>query len=450
MSFGRLSRFGGGFWETVRNIGWLGLEKVMRIGGSLVVGVMVVRYLGPVRFGSYSYAYAIYGIFNVISTLGLDYLVVSDLALAKEAEREEEVLGSAFLLKCGASVLTTLAAIGYAWFTNPGDTVVVLIVAMLSVAAISQGFDVVDYFFQSRTRSRVTVMAQLVVFVVSNLARVAAVLLRCQLLIFGLIAALEILATQLGFAVVYWHHQRNLFRWKFRRERAVRLLKAGWPLLIAGLMVSVYMRTDQILLGTMSTIAVVGQYSAAVKLSEIWYALPVIVAASVMPRLLKYKEEMPALYYGRLGKLYGLMAGTSTVLALLVTFFGRYAILLLFGTKYLPAAHILSLLIWAGPFVFLGCISNTQLIHENWTQFVLWRSIAGAIVNVGLNLLLIPRYGAVGSAFATLVAQCTTAYLMDLSSRKTWFIFRMKTAALTGFWMFQRPIYDGGVSSSDE
>jgi PST family polysaccharide transporter len=215
-------------------------------------------------------------------------------------------------------------------------------------------------------------------------------------------------------------------------------------------MVSVYMRTDQILLGTMSTIAVVGQYSAAVKLSEIWYALPVIVAASVMPRLLKYKEEMPALYYGRLGKLYGLMAGTSTVLALLVTFFGRYAILLLFGTKYLPAAHILSLLIWAGPFVFLGCISNTQLIHENWTQFVLWRSIAGAIVNVGLNLLLIPRYGAVGSAFATLVAQCTTAYLMDLSSRKTWFIFRMKTAALTGFWMFQRPIYDGGVSSSDE
>jgi PST family polysaccharide transporter len=425
----------------------MGLEKVMRIGGSLIVGVMVVRYLGPVRFGSYSYAYAIYGIFNVISTLGLDYLVVSDLALAKEAEREEEVLGSAFLLKCGASVLTTLAAIGYARFTHPGDTIVLLIVAMLSTAAISQGFDVVDYFFQSRTRSRVTVVPQLVVFVVSNLARVAAVIFKCQLVIFGLIAALEILATQLGFAAVYWHHQRNLFRWKFRRERAVRLLKAGWPLLIAGLMVSVYMRTDQILLGTMSSITVVGQYSAAVKLSEIWYALPVIVTASVMPRLLKHKEEMPALYYERLGKLYGLMAATSTVLAVLVTFFGRYAILLLFGTKYLPAAHILSVLIWSGPFVFMGCISNTQLIHENWTQLVLWRSVAGAIVNVGLNVLLIPHFGAMGSAFATLIAQCATAYLMELFTRKTWFIFRMKTAALSGYWMFQRSA-SGSASSS--
>jgi O-antigen/teichoic acid export membrane protein len=318
---------------------------------------------------------------------------------------------------------------------------------MLSTAAISQGFDVVDYFFQSRTRSRVTVVPQLIVFVVSNLARVAAVVFKCQLLIFGLIAALEILATQLGFALVYWHHQRNLFKWKFRRERAVSLLKAGWPLLIAGLMVSIYMRTDQILLGSLSTIAVVGQYSAAVKLSEIWYALPVIVGASVMPRLLKYKEEMPALYYGRLRKLYGLMAGTSTLLAVLVTFFGRYAILLLFGAKYLPAAHILSVLIWSGPFVFLGCISNTQLIHENWTQLVLWRCIAGAVVNVALNFLLIPRFGAMGSAFATLIAQCAASYLMDLANKKTWFIFRMKTAALSGYWMLQRSA-SGSVASS--
>jgi PST family polysaccharide transporter len=277
---------------------------------------------------------------------------------------------------------------------------------------------------------------------------VGAVVFKCQLLIFGLIAALEILATQLGFALVYWHHQRNLFRWKFRGERAIRLLKAGWPLLIGGLMVSVYMRTDQILLGTMSGIAVVGQYSAAVKLSEIWYALPVIVGASVMPRLLKYKENLPALYYDRLRKLYGMMAGTSTLLAVLVTFFGRYAILLLFGTKYLPAAHILSVLIWSGPFVFIGCISNTQLIHENWTQLILWRSIAGAIVNVGLNLLLIPNYGAMGSAFATLIAYGITAYLMEIFTRKTWFIFRMKTAALTGYWMVQRPVQQSVVSAS--
>lgn len=428
------SQLGHGFWEAVRNIGWVSSGRFLRMGGSLVVGTMVVRYLGPSQYGAFSYAFALYGLFNIVSNLGLDVLVVSEIALARDAGQEEQVLGTAFWLKVAASLVTTLAAVLYSGWTNAHDNVVTFIVGMLSVASISQGLDVVDYFFQAKTRSRLTVLPQLAVFLLSNVARVAAVVFKSPLLVFGLIASLEILGSELAMAAVYWRHHHNLFRWRFQRDRGVAMMKKSWPLMIASLLVIVYMRTDQVILGNLSTKAIVGQYASASRLSEIWYAIPSLICTSVMPRLLRKKENWPELYYSRLQRLYGLMAGLSILLAVAVTFFGKYLVVLLFGPAYLPAAQILRVHIWTGPFVFLGVTSGMQLVHEDLTRISLQRSIAGAVTNIALNYALIPRYGAIGSAVATLITQAATSYLLDAANQSTRHIFRMKTRALVGCW----------------
>ena len=430
-------RFGNGFWETFRNIGWVSAGRFLRMGGSLAVGTMVVRYLGPTQYGAFSYAFAIYGLFNIVSNLGLDVLVVSEIALTQDVAEEVEVLGTAFWLKILASIVTTLAAIAYAWCTHPNDTAVLLIVGLLSAASISQGLDVVDFFFQARTRSRLTVLPQLLVFLLTNVARVVAVFSKASLLCFGVIAAVEILASELALALVYSFHHRNLSKWRFRKERSVAMLKASWPLLIASLLVIVYMRTDQVMLGSLSTKAVVGQYASASRLSEIWYAIPSLICTSVMPRLLKKKQMSPELYYSRLQRLYDLMIVLSVALALAVTFFGKYAVLLLFGHAYLPAVAILRVHIWTGPFVFIGVTSGMQLVHENLTKISLQRSILGAITNVVLNFLLIPRFGGIGSAVATLITQAAASYLLDACNKSTRPIFWMKTRAIFGLWLFQ-------------
>lgn len=429
------ARLGHGFWETLRNIGWVSAGRFLRMGGSLVVGTLVVRYLGPSQYGAFSYAFALYGLFNIVSNLGLDVLVVSEIALARNLEHEEQVLGTAFWLKVAASVITTLAATGYCWWSNADDGVVIAMVAMLSAASISQGLDVVDFFFQAKTRSRLTVLPQLGVFVVSNLARVAAVLLKAPLLAFGAIASLEILFSELALAFVYSRHHHNLLRWRFHRDRGVAMMKKSWPLMIASLLVIVYMRTDQVVLGNLMTKAVVGQYASASRLSEIWYAIPALICTSVMPRLLRKKEAQPAVYYARLQRLYDLMAGLSLLLALLVTFLGQYLVLWLFGPAYLPAVQILRVHIWTGPFVFLGVTSGMQLVHEDLTKISLQRSIAGAVGNLALNYALIPHFGAIGSAMATLATQAATSYLLDAVNKSTRHIFWMKTRALFGWWL---------------
>jgi polysaccharide transporter, PST family len=423
-----------GLRQVVGNIGWLGSDRVIRMLGGVIVGTAVARYLGPGQFGVLNYAFAIYGLFNLISNLGLDSIVVRDAALHPESE--SELLGTSFFLKTGAGVLTTAAAILATWLIHPDNRDVIIIVALLSFASIAQGFDVVDYFYQAKTRSRLAVIPRTIVFMAASIARLAAIILHSSVLVFAWIAAAEILTTEVGLAIAYFTYSQPLKHWNFHSPRARALLAESWPLMLATLLIMIYMRTDQVMLGALAGPVAVGQYSAAVKLSEIWYSLPIIICASVMPRLMPLLQSAAALYYRRLQSLYDLMAGLSLVVAVATAFVGPLAVRLLYGSSYAPAGSVLVVHIWTGLFVYAGCVSGQQLVQEKLTKIELQRCSLGAVVNVVLNYLLIPRCGAIGSAYATLVAQAVAAYFADALDPRTHHMFRMKTRAYLGFWAF--------------
>lgn len=425
-----------GVKEVLTNIGWLGADRVVRMGGALLVGTMVARYLGPDQFGIFNYAFAIYGIFNIISSLGLDFLVVREVAL--NADGEQEILGTSFLLKVLASFLTTLLAVVCTWLLRPNDRMTICIVALLSVASIAQGFDVIDYFLQAKTRSRYAVLPKTIVFVLASLTRLIAMWMKYSLIAFAWIAALEILLSEAGLVVGYIRYHKAIRWWRFDRLRAVSLLGESFPLILAGLLIMIYMRTDQILLGSLATTRVVGQYSAAVRLSEIWYAIPTIICASVMPRVLQYRLVDPQRYLAQVQRLYDLMALVSIGLALFTMLTSRVVISLLYGPEYHPAAAILCVHIWTGVFVFSGVVSAQQLIHQKNTGIQLQRCALGACANLALNYLLIPRYGGIGSAVATLISQALAAYVLDLLDSRTRMMFKMKSRAFLGLWLLSK------------
>jgi polysaccharide transporter, PST family len=429
-----------GITESLSNIGWLSGDRFIRMFGAVVVGVLVARYLGPTRFGLLNYGMAIYGLFNIISNLGLDSLIVRDIALDENGE--PRILGTAFVLKAAASVVTTIAAIIAAWLLDPHDKVLIIIVALLSFASISQALDVIDYFFQAQVRSRYTVVPRTIAFVAASLARLAAVFLHADLMVFAWIAALEILAGEIGLGISYIRFRRLVPRWNWHLDHAKTLLTESWPLLISSVMVMVYLRTDQILLGKLGSMAAVGNYTAATRLSEVWYAIPVIVASSVMPRLLKSRDQHPERYYARLQTFYQTMIQVSLVITGFTLLLGPLMIRILYGTRYSSAASVLNIHIWTGIFVSVGCIGGQQYIHEKITSVIMKRTVLGAIVNVILNLLLIPHWGGVGSAMATLVAQSLATYFGDAFSANTRHIFKMKTRAFLQFWMLPRFLFN--------
>jgi PST family polysaccharide transporter len=422
-----------GIRDSLSNIGWLSGDRFLRMFGAVVAGMVVARYLGPSQFGLLNYGLAIYGLFNVISNLGLDQLVIRDLAL--DDSGEPEILGSGFVLKAAASVITTIAAVIAAKLLEPGNTVLVEIVALMSIASISQALDVVNCFFQAKVRSRHAVVPLNVVFVFATTARIVAVFMRADLLVFAWIAALEVLFGEIGLAISYARFRLSIPRWSWNLDRAKALLRESWPLLISTLMISIYMRCDQVLLGTLTSKAAVGQYTAAIRLSEIWYSIPIIICTSVMPKLLKTREENPARYYARLQRLYESMVLVSVVVALITQFAAPLIVRILYGPQFGPATAILRVHIWAGLFVFVGSISATQFVHERLTVSIMQRSLLGAVLNVVLNLLWIPRWGGVGSAVATLISYSVAAYFADAFEARTRHVFRMKTQAYLKFWV---------------
>jgi PST family polysaccharide transporter len=430
-----------GLRESLSNIGWLGGDRFLRMFGAVVVSTAVARYLGPSQFGLLNYGLAIYALFNIMSNLGLDFLVVRDVAL--DESREPQILGTAFVLKAVASVVTTLVAIVAARLLEPHDNVLVVIVALMSFASISQALDVIDFFFQAQTRSRYAVVPRNIVFLAASVARLAAVFLHMSLLAFAWISALEVLFAEIGLGISYLRFRRSLPRWNWHLPRAKSLLGESWPLLMSSVLIMIYMRTDQVLLGKMASKAVVGQYTAAIRLSEIWYAIPIIICASVMPRLLRSRESNPERYYARLQRLYESMVLLSVAVAVSTQFAGPFVVWLLYGQQFASAAAILSVHIWTGVFVFVGCVGGQQLVQEKLTISSMQRTALGAIINVALNLLWIPRWGGVGSAMATLVAQSVASYFADAFDPRTRHIFRMKTRAYLRFWMLPRLLLRG-------
>jgi len=192
----------------------------------------------------------------------------------------------------------------------------------------------------------------------------------------------------------------------------------------------IYMKIDQIMLGQMIGDEAVGLYSAATRISEVWYFIPMAIVASVFPAILESKKRSEDEYYERLQKLYDLMAMISVGVALAMTFLSMLIVTSLFGEAYSEAGPVLAIHVWAAVFVFLGVASSQWFLAENLQILSFQRTALGAVVNVILNLWLIPLYGVVGAALATVFAQATASLFFDGIQKKTRRMFWMKIKSM--------------------
>jgi len=193
------------------------------------------------------------------------------------------------------------------------------------------------------------------------------------------------------------------------------MMQDAWPLILAGLSVSIYLKIDQVMLGEMVGESAVGVYATAVKISELWYFIPTAIAGSVFPKVVSSKENASAeVYRERMQAFYDAAALLSYLVIIPVMLSAGPLTTLLFGPEYSEAASILQVHIWAFLFVSLGVARGKWLIAENYTRFAMIAAILGAASNVGLNVLLIDDHGGIGAAWATVFSQCTTAYLVCL------------------------------------
>jgi len=192
---------------------------------------------------------------------------------------------------------------------------------------------------------------------------------------------------------------------------AKKLLAYSWPLIISGIMVALYMKIDAIMLQNMKGVKEAGAYQTVATLSEAWNFVPSVIVTSLFPAILNAKRDDPDRYNKRIQNLYDLMVYLSVPVAVVITF-AAPLIYTLYKPEYAYAAPVLSVHIWSGVFVFLGAANSQYLIAENLNTLTFLRTGFGAIVNIGLNLILIPKMGMMGAAIATLAAYASSAFFV--------------------------------------
>jgi len=400
-----------GFKKYFFNISWLMVEKIFRSVLLLVVGAYVVRYLGPGQFGLLSYAISFVTLFSAIATLGLDGIVVRELV--KDGIKRDELLGTAFFLKL-AGAFSVLAVLYIAVHLTSSDSLTNLLIFIVASSAIFRSFNVIDFYFQSKVLSKYVVYTQLVLLVVSSFIKLFLIWIQAPLLYFAIVFLIEGIILAIGLTIAYLSQKLNIFDWRFRAELAVRLLKDSWPLLLSGICLSIYMRIDQVMIKHILGMEAVGQYAAAVKLSEACYFIPAIVCGSLFPAIINAKNKSKELCRTRLQKLYNLMVWIALPIALVTTLAADDVVRFLFGAEFFKAGPVLTIHIWAGLFVFLGTASSKWLIAENYTRISFFRTFVGMIVNVILNIIFIPIYGINAAAFATLISYAVATFSIVL------------------------------------
>ncbi|MFT0849653.1 flippase [Achromobacter sp. F4_2707] len=417
-----------GFVRYFNNTAWLFGEKIIRMFVGLFVGIWVARYLGPEKFGVFSYAQSFVGLFATIATLGLDGIVVREIV--KDESKTNELIGTTFVLK-GMGALAVLILLAIAILFTSHDSHTNKIVFIIASATVFQSFNVIDIYFQAKVLSKYVVYANTISLFISSIVKITLILSSAPLIAFAWAILFDNLILALGY--IYFLKTSSLLQIKNLRFNALTakiLLNDSWPLIISSVVISIYMKIDQVMIKEMIGNEAVGQYSAAVRISEAWYFIPIVITTSLFPAIVNAKSTNDEIYYARLQKLYNLMVLMALSIALPMTFLSDWTIEILFGKAYNEAASVLMIHIWAGIFVFLGVASGKWFTAENEQFLAFRRTLYGLITNITLNYILIPIYGIQGAAIATIVSQLFASFLSDLMSKKTKRMFLMKTRAI--------------------
>lgn len=409
------------------NILWLSADSLIRLGLGFLVSVWLARYLGPNDFGVYNYSFAIIAIYSAVASLGMNGVVVRELV--KGDVSKEIVMGSSFALQIVGSFLASLFVLITILVLRPGELGLLYVVLLMLPSVLLRSSDIIKYWFESVISAKYSVIAQNISFFISSIIKILIIINKGS---YYLIAGTVTLEAFIAAILLFYFYRKNHppIKWAFDWKEAKRLLSISWPLILSGVALMLYMRIDQIMIGNMLGNTSVGVYSVAVKMVEVWYFFPMAIVSSIFPKIIRSREINITEYNNKLQFLYDVLVVISVCLAIIVTFASDYIIEFFYNNEYANASTLIKLYAWVSIFYFLSSASGRWYINEGLQKYALNRNVVGLLIGIYLNYILIPKFGAEGSVYATLIAYGCAGYLFDAISKKTRIAFIQKSRSL--------------------
>jgi O-antigen/teichoic acid export membrane protein len=381
---------------------------------SFLAMALLARRLGAGLFGEIAFAGALASYFILIVGQGLDIYGVREAARSpSEATRlAGSILGLRLVSSLVAAVLWIVAVT--VLDRPPG---LGLFFALYGLNLVSAAFSL-GWFFQARQETRPVAVSAIVsqLFFATGIAlwvRTESQLALVPVLQFGgdVLAYLHLL---------YRFRAYGPMRPTFGASVWTPILRASIPMGLSGALGLVMLNFDTVLLGFMRSRAEVGEYGAAYKVVLFFYALLFLFSSNLL-QLFSRSQNSNAV----LARLAGQFLRYTLLLAIPLAAGGTVAarplMTMVFGREFAAGAAPLQVLIWTIPMLTARMILRNAMLARDMQKLILRRAAIGASLNAGLNLVLIPRFGYVGAAATTLLAEAVllVIFYREVSGRIT-------------------------------
>ena len=416
-----------GFRKYFSNTSWLMAERISRMIITFFVGIYVARYLGPDLFGLLSYTNSFVGLFLAIATLGIESVVIRELV--KRPKNKNELLGTAF----GIKILGTLLMWFFIWIAvsiSNNEKQTNEFIYIISLSIFFQAFNIIDFNFQAEVKAKYVTQVKLVQLFFTSFTKLYLIYIEASLIWFVWVYFLDALFLASGLVFIYLIKSGKVSLWKWEWEVASKLLRDSWPLILSGVLISIYVKIDQVMIKEIIGDREVGIYAVATSLSTATYFIPLVITDSLFPAIINAKNNDSITYYKRLQRLYDILIWIAIIISIIVFFISEYIISYFFGYEYFESSSVLKIAIFTGIFVNIGLVNNKFFTAENRQKDILYRSILGVFTNIILNFFLIKKYGADGAALTTIIASFSASIIYTLVKRDSRVLFFMVTNSL--------------------
>lgn len=366
---------------------------------SLVATFYIARTLGPQNFGELSYAQSILAVFTVLSAaVGALYR-----DLVKYPDQERRLLGTAWSIYMGISLFSIIAIISYTLFT-PHNQLTMAVISILCVAQFFSPFSVIQNVFYAKTETKWLAIFNFFQHSFISLLKIVAMMSGQGVLILAAIMVFEQILMAITLISLYvWLHKASIFRWYFDGQYAKRLFIDSLPLILITSSGIISARIDQIFIKNYIDMATVGLYGVAVQLSEIWQFIPGLILTAIFPAIVNSRLH-ERVYRNRILFLSGGMIFYGTIISGMLTIFAEPIVVAIYGEAFRNSAVLLQVYAWSMIGMILGFVVNHFLLAENLRREQIVTAFIPAMMNIVLNYILIPKYGAIGAAYATLIS----------------------------------------------
>ncbi len=417
--------------KIVNNLLWATGGKVINLGGSLILGIIVARYLGPEQYGLMNYVISYAFLFQTLACFGLDSIEVREEAAGKVPFTT--IIGTAFWIKVVLGAVCIVLSIVTA-FVMGEDSYTVALIAMYSCYIVFNSFVVIRNYFTSLVQNKYIVLSEIFRTFVGIAIKLTLWALDCSLTWFVAAFAFDYVLLAGGYISSYRHKIGSMRYWHFSMSYAKYMMKESFPLLLTNAAVIIYQRIDQVMIGNMVSKTDVGFFSVAAKFVEVMIFIPATIAHTISPVLVQLLDKSREAYTVKAQQYLNITVWTCILCSIGVSVISYWIVLYTFGTEYLPAAAILQVLSFKMVSVALSNGGGIMVIVERLQKWVFFRDVLGCIVCVGLNWWLLPKYGAIAAAFVAIAANLAAGYLADLLVPAYRHIFRQQTKALFLGW----------------